>query len=680
MGKVKKILAGVLAVVLAGCGITAGLMQLKKNSQKTVDVTPVSGLLQEYYTPSTTIDGTVTSSATQTVNGDKDLIIDQIYVNKGDSVSKGDPLISFDTTLVEMELNIAKLKRQKLEQDLNKAVNRLKSLQNGGPVEETDAGTNADDLNSASGDNADNSTGDDDMTPDTTMSSSADMSGSYLAAAMHPFLLSAFTDGIAGDNTSGDNGNSDNNSSTDRGTDNSSTGDSPKADSAGTSVSANDGPVYTDPSANQFGDGKNDDFNSGSNDTPSPSPTPTPVLDDNTTYFDPYYTKGNPNITDGDEPFYQKLDGDSIPFTGTGTADDPYVYLCSSAKEKVTVMGSFFNKLAGYSADGTRIVHEGGYWYQLEFHQNDTIADYDDRKTSCTGYYLINGSLLEKPVYEFAEVEFTLADASKYDEVPDNGGDNPGDGGDAPEPTGTPVSREDAIKYQKSKIASLKLDLQESDINISQLEKKANKKLISSKLDGTVTYVGDIGSGETTDGKALLKIKSSDGFYVVGSVSELMLDDIKEGTKLNCTSYTSGSFEAEVIDVSEYPVTGNSFYGNSNPNVSYYAFTATVTDKSLQLEDQDWVTINYETSASGGSMVIQKAFVRSDSSKNYVYKDDNGILKKQEISVGATVDSGYSVIVKGGLSADDLVAFPYGKDVKEGVKTREVTLDQMYGY
>ena len=44
------------------------------------------------------------------------------------------------------------------------------------------------------------------------------------------------------------------------------------------------------------------------------------------------------------------------------------------------------------------------------------------------------------------------------------------------------------------------------------------------------------------------RIKSSDGFYVVGSVSELMLDDFKEGTKLNCTSYTSGSFEADVMD------------------------------------------------------------------------------------------------------------------------------------
>ncbi len=666
MGKVKKIIAGVLVVAVAGTGITAGLMQLKKNSQKTVSVTSVSGLLQDYYTPNTTIDGTVSSSATQTVTGDKDLIIDQVYVAKGDAVKKDDPLISFDTTLVEMELNIAKLKKQKQEQDLNKAVNRLNSLLNGGPVEETDGSTDADNLGTY-GTDSDSA---DDLAQDNTMSSAADMSGTYLAAAIHPLLGTAFTDGGTTDTTA---------DAASTGTD-TDTADASSAETiTGPADASNDIPSYTDPSASDFEDGSNkNSFNSGTNDSPVPSPTPTPVLDDHTNYFDPYYIKGDPNITDGNEPFYQKLDGESIPFTGSGTKEDPYVFLCSSAKEKVTVMGSFFNRLAGYSSDGTKIVHQGGYWYQLEFHQNDTIADYENRKESCTGYYLINGSLLEQPVYEFAEVEFTLADASKYDddEIPDD--DNPG-GYDPAEPTGTPISRADAIKYQRSKIASLKLDIQESDIKISQLEKKANKKLISSKLDGTVTYVGDT-SGETTDGNALIKVKSSDGFYVIGSISELMLDEITEGTVLNCTSYTSGSFEAEVMDVSEYPVTSNSYYGDSNPNVSYYAFTAVVTDKSLQLEDQDYVTITYETSSSEGSMVIQKAFVRSENGKSYVYKDENGVLKKQELTVGSTVDNGYSVIVKGGITSDDLIAFPYGKDVKEGAKTKEVSLNDMYGY
>lgn len=642
MGKSRKIITGILVVALAGTGIGAGLMQMKKNSVKTVNVTPVSGLLQQYYSSNTTIDGTVTASATQTVSGDKDLIVDQVYVAKGDAVKKGDPLISFDTTLVEMELNIAKLKKQKQEQDLNKAQARLKSLQNGGPVEESDGGTNAD-----SSDIPDSSAADsgDDLTPDTTLSSAADLNGNYLAVAFRPLLLNAFTDG----------GEVDGETEAVEGTEN---GQSEETNTEeDTEQSINDTPSYGDPSASDFGDGTENSFDDSSQLTP----TPTPTIDQ--------------NMTDGEEPFYQKLDGKTIPYTGTGTEEDPYIFLCSSAKEKVTVTGGFFNKMAGYSEDGTQIEHQGGYWYQLEFHQSDKIGNYEDRKESCTGYYLINGSLLEKSVYEFAEVEFTLADASRYENADD---DNNG-GGNNTEPAGTTVSRADAIKYQNSKIASLKLDIQESDIKISQLEKKANKKLVSSKLDGSVSYVGDVSSGTTTDGKALLKVKSADGYYVVGAVSELMLDTVKEGTKLSCTSYTSGQFEAEIMDVSEYPVDSSNYYGDNNPNVSYYAFTAVVDDKSLQFDTPDYVMVELQNSAAdNGSMVLSKAFVKSENGKNYVYKDDNGVLKKQEIRVGATVDSGYDIIIKGGISSDDKLAFPYGKDVAEGAKTNEVTLDYMY--
>mgnify|MGYP004534561253 FL=1 len=645
MGKSRKIITGILVVALAGTGIGAGLMQMKKNSVKTVNVTPVSGLLQQYYSSNTTIDGTVTASATQTVSGDKDLIVDQVYVAKGDAVKKGDPLISFDTTLVEMELNIAKLKKQKQEQDLNKAQARLKSLQNGGPVEESDGGANAD-----SSDIPDSSAADsgDNLTPDTTLSSAADLNGNYLAVAFRPLLLNAFTDGGEVDGETEAVEETENGQSEETNTE------------EDTEQSINDTPSYGDPSASDFGDGTENSFDDSSQLTP----TPTPTIDQ--------------NMTDGEEPFYQKLDGKTIPYTGTGTEEDPYIFLCSSAKEKVTVTGGFFNKMAGYSEDGTQIEHQGGYWYQLEFHQSDKIGNYEDRKESCTGYYLINGSLLEKSVYEFAEVEFTLADASRYENADDADDDNNG-GGNNTEPAGTTVSRADAIKYQNSKIASLKLDIQESDIKISQLEKKANKKLVSSKLDGSVSYVGDVSSGTTTDGKALLKVKSADGYYVVGAVSELMLDTVKEGTKLSCTSYTSGQFEAEIMDVSEYPVDSSNYYGDNNPNVSYYAFTAVVDDKSLQFDTPDYVMVELQNSAAdNGSMVLSKAFVKSENGKNYVYKDDNGVLKKQEIRVGATVDSGYDIIIKGGISSDDKLAFPYGKDVVEGAKTNEVTLDYMY--
>ena len=131
-----------------------------------------------------------------------------------------------------------------------------------------------------------------------------------------------------------------------------------------TEQSINDTPSYGDSSASDFGDGTENSFDDSSQLTP----TPTPTIDQ--------------NMTDGEEPFYQKLDGKTIPYTGTGTEEDPYIFLCSSAKEKVTVTGGFFNKMAGYSEDGTQIEHQGGYWYQLEFHQSDKIRNYEDRRRS----------------------------------------------------------------------------------------------------------------------------------------------------------------------------------------------------------------------------------------------------------------------------------------------------------
>lgn len=338
-------------------------------------------------------------------------------------------------------------------------------------------------------------------------------------------------------------------------------------------------------------------------------------------------------------------------------------------------MGSFLNKMAGYSADGTKVEKEGGYWFRLEFHQNDTIGDYQDRTLSCTGYYLINGSFLTQPVYEYVESEFTLSDAMTYEpQVPDEPG-TPGGGAGS-----TTVSREEAIKYQQRKIANLKLDIQESNIKIGKLEKKVNRKLISSKLDGIVTYVGDTVT-KKTDGSAFIKVKSGDGYYVVGAVSELFLDQIGEGTVLNCISYDKGEFEAKVMEISEYPISGSVYAGMSNPNASYYSLTAEVLDKSIKFRDYDFITINLESSQSvKGSLVLQKAFVRTENGKSYVYKDDKGVLKKQYLTVGGNVDNGYSVLVKDGITTDDLIAFPYGKTVVEGAKTKEVTLDKMYGY
>ena len=686
MKVVKRIIVGVLVAALAAGGIYTGLMHVKESKVTEVPVTSVSNLQTDWYSE-TTLDGTITTNVSQNVNMDKDMIIEKIYVSQGDDVKKGDNLISFDMTLVEMELNIAKLKLQKQEQDLTKAQNRLTSLQNGGPIEDSTDSTDDTELNSTDGNTGDSNmtstdipsdgSGDDEM-QSTTGSLGTAVDGSYLASASQPLLLSAFTDTASASEESQE---ADVIDGEEAAAGETSDGEQLDEDED----SSDDGlimdPSYQDPTVDDITDGETPDLNAGDDSTPSVSPTPPPTLGPNE-LPDPNATEEEiPGITDGEPQFYQKLDYTSQPFTGTGTEDDPYVFLVSSAKGKVTVMGSFFNRMAGYSEDGTKVVQKGGSWFQLEFHENDTIADFEDRKLSCTGYYLIDGSLLENPVYMYAETEFTLDDAMKYDDTGDDD-EIPDDSGDGDDSTdSTAMTREDAIKIQKNKVSSLKLDIEESNLNITKLENKVKNKLVTSKLDGTVAYIGDEATG-SYNGDAFLKVKSKDGFYVTGTVSELMRDQMKEGTLLQCTSYDSGSFEAKVLNVSDYPVdSSNNFYygGDSNPNVSYYTFNAEITDQSLQFTDQDYVTISLKSNKlSKGSLVVMKAFIRTENGTSYVYKDVKGTLKKQQVTVGSIVNSGYYAIVTSGLKSDDLLAFPYGNTVQEGAKTKEVTLDDMY--
>ena len=707
----KRIIIGILIAALVAGGSAGGATYYKKSHQKTVSVVSVDNLAGQYYMDDTNLDGNIVTSAIQNITVDKDMIIQEVYVSKGDEVKKDDKLISFDMTLVQMELNIAKLKQQQQEQELNKATNRLNSLKNGGAIEESDADTSdtSSDPDTDTDSGMDGSDSSDDG--DEIASVSGNVNGVYLAAVMNPILAAAVNTGdiseaavyqeedsvesdVAKDddadtqtgdpgstaegdgadtNAGGDSGDGNNigdntggNSNT--GGNNGNTGGnsaSGSGDSSGDNNNSDQIDIIDGDDSGNSGDNADDDFSDSSDEQID-------ILD-----TDEDVNQDTSGLTDGNPMFYQVLDGDSKPLSGKGTKKHPYVFLCSSAKGYVVVQGSFLNKMAAFDANGNKEDGKKGYWYQLEFHQNDTVEDLADRKKSCTGYYLVDGSLLEKMVPDYSEVEFTLADASHYDhDSDDDAGDDGGDQGDSGNAS---ISREDAIKIQQNKVESLKLDIRESKLNIKKLEKKVKKEVIYSKLDGTVAKVGDPAT-TASDGSDFMTIKSKEGFYVKGTVSELMLDQIKEGTILNCSGQ-SGDFEAEVVDVSEYPVSGDNYSGNGNPNVSYYSYTATIPDKSVKVSDDDyWLTITLQSDTQSKGIVLDRAFVRSENGNSYVYKDDNGVLKKQKLIVGGNVNGGYSVLVTGGITRDDKIAFPYGDTVKEGAKTQEVSVDELYGY
>ena len=89
------------------------------------------------------------------------------------------------------------------------------------------------------------------------------------------------------------------------------------------------------------------------------------------------------------------------------------------------------------------------------------------------------------------------------------------------------------------------MDIRESKLNIRKLEKKVQRETVYSKLDGVIAKVGD-SITSSSDGDTFMTVKSKEGYYVRGTVSELMLDQIQEGTELKCST-SNGEFNAKSI-------------------------------------------------------------------------------------------------------------------------------------
>lgn len=259
----------------------------------------------------------------------------------------------------------------------------------------------------------------------------------------------------------------------------------------------------------------------------------------------------------------------------------------------------------------------------------------------------------------------------------DTGSDTTGSGDAGTSYGGNATEIQQQIKDKEKEIRDYQLDMKEANLEIKDIQKKLNNQTIKSTLNGVVKTVGDPEKA-SNDGKPLIQVVSSEGLYVQGTVSESKMNKLKVGATLSGYSYDNGvSFTAEVREISPYP----SDNGQDGANASSYPFTAYIADAS-GLSNNSWaeLTLLDEGDGQGQGIYLEKPFVRTENGQYYVMKDDGtGHLTKQIVQVGG-IQYGSSYQITGGLSMDDKITFPYGKDVREGAKTEEGTLDDLYNY
>ena len=241
----------------------------------------------------------------------------------------------------------------------------------------------------------------------------------------------------------------------------------------------------------------------------------------------------------------------------------------------------------------------------------------------------------------------------------------------------------EAVQRQEERLADLRLDLKQSELKIRSTEKAVEEGAVLAKISGVVKKAGDP-SNPPGDGSAFLQVASTEGMYIRGGISELLLDQIREGDLVNVSAGQSGTCcQAEIREISPYPDESGMFSGIYGAvSASMYPFIAYVSEGGGTLISQEWVQMDAAGSGMeqpSDALYLWKAFILEEEGRQYVYlRDEKGKLRKREITTGRRSGEGYEVL--SGVSWEDWLAFPYGKEVRNGASTREGAMSELYGY
>lgn len=712
------ITAAAMVVVLTGTGIFAAA---RLSGGKPVQVISMQELSSGGMGSTTSMSAVVSSNVAQNIYVTKNQKIQEIYVKEGQEVKVGDPLISYDMTLANLNLEIEEMKQEGIELRIQKAQQDLKLLKAGKVPEQLNIG------NVGSNAGADTKTENDAKTTATEYKG-----GVQLLAMSQP---------VQENRDKGENA----------------TTPAPEKEPETTPTPTPGEKPESTPSPTP---GEKPES------TPSPTPGEKPEITPTVTPDPEKPADGGPAYKDR---IYQRLDYDSYPMSGKGTEKEPYVFVCKS--DSVVITGSFLNKMAGYPRTGGNTAPDKqkdpqgnpikGYRFRIE--GRETYNGATEKAWIGNGeklswihsdnvFVLENQEALEKLSLALrpevnaevlrSAVEAALIvsqDPTAYETGPEmdvflaalenaqnilgkvdreesvlqsaidkacqqlietqkklipakenvgsiGGGDSGGDfgddfgngiGGGNMSPTYTKEEIQKMRQDKEKELRQLDLDLRQAQLNVRKLTGDMKNQSINSTINGIVKSVGDGENPQGTNGDPFIQVVSSDGLYVQGNLSELMLDQVQEGQMVFGYGYESGvSFQAEIRQVSLYPSNNNYYGGGGNRNVSYYPFIAYIED-AAGLKNNEGVDLslqlqNINTGDGSGSVYLSKAFIRSEDGVDYVMKDDgNGRLVRQEIQLGQLSYESYEIL--SGLTLEDKVAFPYGKSVKEGARTEEVS-------
>ena len=569
-------------IITSICAFTLAGIKFYLNSTNKIDVNSVSTLNTGYWDNPSTSTGFVSNSDRQSVLYDASKTITQVFVQEGQLVNSGDPLLSYDLTTLQSAVDTSQLDVEKAQNAIALAEHELKKLLNTTPIPDVVEEPEIQDHTPA------------------PLPGVPEKNGNGL----YPYILSLS-----------------------------------QAEKNFTAYK-----IY---------------YTSTTSEAPEKGPHEKASLwkeeremkESNNTcwYWIEYtYTDGSTNAYDSKDVVEYYSDKQQIPNKEiflAGTKQNPYVFKLSENQ------GFVYGKLFLDNANLNQ-------YLRFDVYTNDGDID-SSWLVRCDKFTTIQ-SINEGDMYS---VISHTKEEQKYVEVEQKPSQDLSSGY-------TEIELAKAIRDKKQELKTLDLGLKKAQLSLSENKALLNDGVIRAKRSGIVRNIKKT-SDSLQDGNTFLEVAGGQGTYIKGSISELMLNQIKVGDTISAYCWTSGeTFDAKIQSIDTVPSSNSNYNGSGNPNVSYYDFEAYAKDAS-KIQAGEYLELTFNSAGDTTSSIwLSKAYVKQEGNKYYVLKDVHGKLKKQYVTVGKIV-WGDTMEIKDGLSDTDYIAFAYSKNAKEGVKTQK---------
>ena len=569
-------------IITSICAFTLVGIKFYLNSTNKIDVNSVSTLNTGYWDNPSTSTGFVSNSDRQSVLYDASKTITQVFVQEGQQVNSGDPLLSYDLTTLQSAVDTSQLDVEKAQNAIALAEHELKKLLNTTPIPDVVEEPEIQDHTPA------------------PLPGVPEKNGNGL----YPYILSLS-----------------------------------QAEKNFTAYK-----IY---------------YTSTTSEAPEKGPHEKASLwkekremkESNNTcwYWIEYtYTDGSTNAYDPKDVVEYYSDKQQIPNKEiflAGTKQNPYVFKLSENQ------GFVYGKLFLDNANLNQ-------YLRFDVYTND--GEIDSSWLVRCDKFTTKQSMNEGDMYS---VISHTKEEQKYVEVEQKPSQDLSSGY-------TEIELAKAIRDKKQELKTLDLGLKKAQLSLSENKALLNDGVIRAKRSGIVRNIKKT-SDSLQDGNTFLEVAGGQGTYIKGSISELMLNQIKVGDTISAYCWTSGeTFDAKIQSIDTVPSSNSNYNGSGNPNVSYYDFEAYAKDAS-KIQAGEYLELTFNSAGDTTSSIwLSKAYVKQEGNKYYVLKDVHGKLKKQYVTVGKIV-WGDTMEIKDGLSDTDYIAFAYSKNAKEGVKTQK---------